>query len=524
MKKLLALLFSVLMISALCIPAFADVGGPVFREYECMVSNPDGTDLYCEHYNESTHNYDTDKEHLSYGTKLTLTGEYTGYFLQEIVIPEGEKGVGYVSLGKKNGYVSMADIAVLNNQNYKTDITKYSIPQKKRVVPDEGIDILSGPSKLFDVTGRFEKDEIITITHIENETNCYFYAKGNGKEGWIYYYPFDGNYTLSSLVSTSDYTGKIIVNTNNVHLKNVYAEGDSYDEQELSESIPIGTELTFTEFLENPKDAEAYTEYNGIKGWVTFDGQYPGAYTSWVITYRDSYMISSDDAYVYTERGDIESKTDKVIPAYTFLRSYADYYVLYTDDDSDMENCYAWSLVDYEGEQCWTASRMRSVSRTSSYPKITLRNGTLPIYTLPDKASEQIGTLEAGKKVQSYCSLFYDESFYYIIDGDTAGWIQMDYEKMDEDYLDASPLFRSFDAFINPDKENKAEEEEEEKEETGAVGAPVSEESVTEKTTAENIKAPTEPKKIIIACLIGAAILAATAAVTAILISRKKKG
>ncbi len=241
MKKILGLLICLLMIPMI---ANADMGGPVIKEYDAIIINPNGVKT-------------TDGKIIPYETKILVNGEVSDDF-----------NVIYVTFEYDGDYhrAPLTDIRPLQDIVKPTNdekIDSKTLP-KLYVYAEEGVKIYNGPSQAYKAV-----DIIIptgTILEYEYATDefLWVYVTYKEKSGWI-------------LVSNSIYNGDAGVAKHVTFNVLTAAEKKLLDKPgekgKTIGTVPAETKLIVTDY--NDIGYEGYTSggyyyvsYNNQKGWV----------------------------------------------------------------------------------------------------------------------------------------------------------------------------------------------------------------------------------------------------------------
>lgn len=307
----LAIILSVLWIEAV----HADMSGPELREFEIVVVNPNGVDYYDYQGNVSGH--------LNKDDTVLVLYEYNKKYTIGV-----EKQAEYGSTHHILGYISnLEGFSIVQEEVDPTKltddktITKYDSAQKAKVYADDGVDILKGPSSVYDKVGHIKKGTEITFKYsidtIGNATHIY--VEYNGVKGWVeileekvllenknqYIFRTDlstacGTIPKNSITTpaytTDGWSHKALFEYNGCEfLHNVFRDDDIiyihpvnkvlgvdvslYEYGETTSSvlatIPTGTEITVLGSNDYPiaENNILYVEYNGVRGWIISDGE-----------------------------------------------------------------------------------------------------------------------------------------------------------------------------------------------------------------------------------------------------------
>ena len=178
-KKII--LFLAIIISVLWIEAvYADMSGPELRQFEVVVTSPDGIDYY--DYKESV------SGHLNKDDIVVVMYEYNGKY--EIGEREKNQYGGHNTLGhinSLNGFSIVEEEVDPTKLSDDNTITKYDTPQKAMVYVEEGVDVYSGPSTVYKKVGHIKKDTKLTYKYaVATYGNVtHIYVSNEGVKGWV---------------------------------------------------------------------------------------------------------------------------------------------------------------------------------------------------------------------------------------------------------------------------------------------------------------------------------------------------
>ena len=181
MKKII----KYLLLTILFIPCIikADMGAPMIRPYEMVVTNPNGIDYYGYDNNMN----EVIKGHLNKDDTFTVEYEYDTVY--NIIINKNE----YASLHSLDGTIPLKDeikpeIEVNNsNENTAGIIKAITSNNEALVYADEGVDIKKGPAKGYTTIGHIEKGKTIKYNYYYDDGTgiISIYVDYNGIKGWV---------------------------------------------------------------------------------------------------------------------------------------------------------------------------------------------------------------------------------------------------------------------------------------------------------------------------------------------------
>lgn len=434
MKKLCALILSAIIIFALCIPAFADLGEPYFRSYQAKVINPNGAKNAAYSYN------DTEYEPIPYDTVINVTGEYNS------------ENKFYVSTNYEGNYyqILLSDIQKINNGEDTSTAFKLDKPFTVIVLNKDGLPIRKGPADSYDSIGIIPNNSEITIEYgVKSESNLLPWAylpDYNGISGWVNVYLFDSDSLAVKIDEYSEYSGKLITVDDGVRLlkKPEYIYDDLETESDnsyISDPIPTGIELTFDYYIDNVKSIFAHTEYNGVTGWISADEWFNGINDNQIATgIKNEILCCCPDSFtIYTEPFNSGEATGVAIPSQTELISdmvCRKTISLETGEFIDSDEGLDWEQiaqvnsyrVKYNGIEGWITSDYRndnSILQKYEEGKC-IACEELTVYSEADDNSEIAGTIAPNEEFTcsySFWNSDCDPSFRYAECGDINGWI-----------------------------------------------------------------------------------------------------
>lgn len=180
MKRIIVLLIVLLSFFTIN-TVYADMSAPEMRAYEVVVTNPNGVDYY---------KWDgTVAGHLNKGDKVYVMYEYNGEYTLGVNTNkygfETKESLGEVkSLDGFELVESEVDPSILSDD--KT-ITTLDGERFAKVLAEDGVDILKGPSNAYEKVGHIKKDTILKYKYVINsfDSTTHIYVDYDGVKGWV---------------------------------------------------------------------------------------------------------------------------------------------------------------------------------------------------------------------------------------------------------------------------------------------------------------------------------------------------
>ena len=538
MKKTASLIMAICMALLLTVPAFADGRGPAFTSYDVVCTKD--TPYYRE-------NWERDgamekKGTFPAGSTLTVEYEYE---------TDGET-YGWVSLGHGDDqewmYVRISDVELKNDTYLPENAQKLPQSHSVRVIAKGGVTLYAGPNTKYDKVLTIPRGAKLTYS-FGNDSDDYYrtwaYVTYLNKSGWIYVYASDTKNGLAELPQ-SDQNAEIWVLSDDVKMY----DGISFGNMEDELSDDWGPDA-IKERHEEPdrvvgtlKQGNKYTyRYSHGQDYGTWYYVTAGLRSGWVFMSDANSRVAAATTQQRQSRfltfKPIKLKlreapnakaggTTVSIAGNTPLGSeyYAEndydtfYYTTiqgqsgwYSREDAD--KCSAYKL---DPEDVYHGYYNRNESKTAA-----------PIYKDILSRGKAVGKIPAGSLFTPLYYGSYEQMvdaehseytwFYYVRYNDVKGWV------------DEQDLW-------TPDEEDAVETEEEWEDETDwdeeeweeDTGWDEEEEEWEDETDWEDAyddvydapKSGLSPMQIVLVCVGGAVILALTAAVTLLLIRRKR--
>lgn len=533
MKRIIAVFISAVLALCACVPAFADMDGPAFTNFDVVVTNILGTYMF-------DYGLDGVNGFLPKDTVVTINGEY------EI---EGEEYYS-IKYNDKYGYIKVSDTA-LTEEVYAPEKGYKLEEETKSIVISKGLYMYKGPSEKFENMGvEIPVGTVLTYQYANAEYNApWAYVTYNGVSGWVYVYEYgEAYYCATPFEDDSIYSGDLYVVLEGVRLTDIpeNPEYEQYRSEEektgvkyVSKEIPVGTRLEFADYYyKNAKSIWVYTEYNGVKGWVETDTDGNGGlYNNTAIGMDGSYYVwQKDGVPVYGKAGDTSSEVIGKLEKGEFVQTkYAAHNIEVLDvDDNPNDSMYnetmivhkSWYGIEFDGEIGWIYSNFTdkdegyvSLRQWNFGPTNTV-NKEVVLYSEMDKNSEVIATVPASSVViaiaetEDYVLVDYDGKTGYLAVGSL---VEKDWEEYESDNY-------SFEDYFSGTKAEETTLPE------ATTATQVAEEITESQSDAETTAATEEtksegftPAQIAIFCGAAAVVIALTAAVTIVLVNKKKK-
>lgn len=449
MKKLVSLFIALVLALGCVVPAFADMDGPFFLNYEAVIINPNGA--------EFSRWFNSKQEEITIpsGTVVMVTGEYEDKGQTE----------AFCTYGQYSGTVLLSDIAKLNEKVGPEKAYKLKTPQTRICVNEKGAPIRKGPSESYDEIGRIPYKTKLKIDYVVNSGGAddgfgpdysWSYITYNGVTGWVDTMQMYQNYDfVTSVDDNLVYTGEVLT-LEDVRLTAKPDRVDEYnDNYYISGKIPKNTTLYFEYLYNGIKDNYAFVEYNGAKGWLYLDEclGYTQDFISSTVVGKRGCVIAMDKSGVklYTEPLGKGSFTGKTLP-YNEIAVF----------DMMAENSYETGEYDCIFEETFrvTVDGVTGwVTTIDTSPSLAFNVGwhgglaefiakrEIFVYSEPNVSSEIIATIQNGGK---YFEIFYSygSDFDYVKYGKTTGWVCTDPDDYDYDWTHEAK-FSSVDEFVN---------------------------------------------------------------------------
>ena len=537
MKRIISIIIAVLTMLTAFVPAFADGGGPVYVSFEAVVTDRLGAAVYDPNWDFGSNAVMViTGERVPYDAVCEITGEYSVGGEQYYYVVYEEKEI--------YGYVKESDVKNVSDSVSYTKDDKLDQPINIMVLEDTYL--RKGYSKMFDTVGNVIKAGTkLTINYMVGD--LYFtswgYVSYNGTEGWIDLRTNEEDCPVAFSVSDkNNIPSEIYVVEDEVKL----TLNPEYDESEkenafVSGTIPKGTKLTPKFYKRDYFRFYFYTEYEGIKGWLTYADDIFGD-EKWdnkiAIKRTEEFVVMAKNIPVYEECGNESSNVLGVVKKNTIIQTYFTYANRRFLNGDPVDGYVDWYAVKINGKQGWIPVEDYGTELFYAYnvPKLRVTKSTAIIYENGDLNSRQKGVIPIGKEVLSFAS---DDTYRFVDYNGIRGWVNYKaFEDYDYDIHWKVSYDEYFDGKYTPEylyelrtgekpmtdiatEPETTVEKETEVESVQTTQAETTEETVTEK--AEEAKsASMTPVQITFSCIAGALILAATAAVSIVFIKKKK--
>lgn len=519
----------------LAVPAFADGRGPAFTSYDVVC--PKETLYYQE-------NWDKDgvmekKGAVPAGTVLTVSYEYE------------RDGVMYgnVQIGQDEdadwGFIRLSEVQMKNEEYLPENAQKLSRPHSVRVIGRGGIPMYAGPNKKFEKVATVPRGTKLTYNYGNDEEDDYrtwAYVTYLGRSGWIYVYASDTKNGVAELPDTDK--AEIWVLEDGVQMFDGISFGNI--ESEISDNL----DGEYIKELHEEPDRVVGTLEKGKKYSYRYShGQDFGVWyyvtaglrTGWVFMSHGISRIAVTTAEVdqgqymafkafklkLREAPDENANGTTVnVPKNTVLRSeytanqYESYYYATIQGQS------GW----YSQEDAYKGCAYKLYDYYHGYDNKNDSSTPAPIYSDIVTQQKQVGKIPAGSLFKP---LYYgdyevkigeDEGdwvyFYYVRYNDVTGWV------LEEDLREPFVEEETTEPEEEEDEYEEWEEEETwDEEEWVEDEADEWDEDSTIDFTPDSLlqQRQRSPLQIVLICVGGAVVLALTAAVTLLLVRRKRK-
>ena len=511
MKKFVTVILALVLGLCSFIPAFADIEGPAYAEFDVIVINSDGAKFYDEEYNIEIKNYEL------FATEIILPND-------SIVTAKGEfefEGTDYFSVdyNDNHGYIKADDVTIVNDVFTIENSYKFDQPQQFIVI-DEGVFMHKGPSEHFETVGEeIEVGTVFTYQYVNSYSNGpWAYVTYKGVSGWVYFFQYGYTYKCAiPFDAKSIYSRDLYVVDDGVRLTDIpdSPEFDVSEAEYITDDIPVGTKLEFDDYYyDQVKTLYVYTEYNGVKGWVGTDSYHNvGAENNTAIGKTGIYYVWQKDGLdVYSKPGD---KSSEIISKLEYGQLIETKYVAenYIETDNGLEH-YSWYGVEINGQLGWFITEYSSEDEGCfDYFRIVKNktvNNEVNVYKEQSKDSEVLATVPANQEVirlgsaYDYILVDYNGIIGFVDNNDL---IELEWDEEEMNTLTPAEYFGKVSDETTTEIYDIAVPES-------------SSEAVTETESNGSKYTPTEFTAI---CVIGAVAVALTALVVIILINKKKK-
>ncbi|MBQ7542401.1 MAG: hypothetical protein IJT44_08955 [Clostridia bacterium] len=539
MKRILAAVFVICMMLAIRVPAFADGRGPAFTSYDVVCSK--ATTYYVR-------DWDNDGAWKKGGTvpagaSLTVRYEYE------------QDGVmyGVVQLTEDEwAYFRLSDLDVKDDAYLPSNDEKLPEPRTVRVIAKSGVPMYAGPNKKFSKTMTIPRGAKLTYSY-GNDSSDYFrswaYVTYLGRSGWIYVYATDMENGVAE-VPPADEKAEIWVMDDGVKMFDGTSFGNIEDEfsdewgKELKKerhapadrvvgTLEKGKRYTYRYFHEYDLGTWYYVVAGLRSGWV-FQKDYDSRVASPEIYGNGGYFSFKTIRLKLRETPD--EKSDSVSVTIEKNTALNPEFVFHSNDEIYYYETIGGRSGWYTHEEIGT-STARTISpyyyEESGLGAGNERDEAAPIYDDILKKGKPIGHVPAGSYfdtlyVGDYRRTVDDVTewtmFYYVQYDGVSGWVDVDdirrpYEEEEaeeeEDLLEEDVSEEETDVWEDETFEDEALDDEYEFEDEAYEPEPY----VSDALPSGGLS----PIQIVLCSIGGAAALALTAAVTLLLIRRRRE-
>lgn len=326
MKKNLKTISKYLLLLILLVPCFvkADMGTPMFTEYQVRVTNPNGT------------------------TAVDYDGKEAGTFkYDEIITVHYEKIINNELYGG-----TFQKLVKLNDTKLVTDfvdLEKFKKERKQKYYVFDDTNVLyKGPSKTY---GKVEPETTLkqgSTIETEYYDELWSYVEQDGVKGWVYTYtytytygaPYEDQPGIARFLSPYDQKIKTL---NEMKLYK------SPKEKEVVATIPKDVEPEFIYvYAVEPRNPYYYVSYNGKEGWMKIDAieLEEGSYTNALYYPQEKHTYTVDNNDGITMHKDYNSASE-------VLETISNNTLLNVKYELRGNYIWAWYQVEYNGKTGW---------------------------------------------------------------------------------------------------------------------------------------------------------------------------
>lgn len=494
MRKLLSALLIVSLVFALAVPAFADVDGPIFREYDVVVTSLLGAVMYDEEYsdfNGGTFYMAPSLNVVPYDTVVTVFGEYS------------HDDTIYLSIehNDKFGLIKSEDVVMLKES--MTPQEGYKLDSKETVYLYLETNIYKGPAKAYDkLSTVIPADTVVSFQYVNAEDYSWAYVNYQGAKGWIYVYSHttaSGSPSAASEFDTIDVPyriGKLLV------IKPAMAlhKSPDTDSPKVVTNLPAGTESTYVYAANNDTGNWSLLTYNGKTGWLLLNGEDS---MNVAYGYKDYsvLIINENGVEMYSEPSSTSKLTGDTIAKGTVLDCDFKY------DEWCEQGIVSWYRVSSGGKVGWIPDEAGVAEKETNIMKA---EAPVKLYAEPRTSSQVLATLAKGNTFNTEYHYIDEDSpeydyWYRTTINSVSGWVcDRDEYRYIADYVPVTEV-------TSPEGDTTQESSAvSEQESTAAAGATTASRGLT-------------PRRTAVVCVSAAVAVAITAAVVIILTNKKKK-
>lgn len=373
MKKNLKTISKYLLLLILLVPCFvkADMGTPMFTEYQVRVTNPNGT------------------------TAVDYDGKEAGTFkYDEIITVHYEKIINNELYGG-----TFQKLVKLNDTKLVTDVVdlekfKKERKQKYYVFDDTNV-LYKGPSKTY---GKVEPETTLkqgSTIETEYYDELWAYVEQDGVKGWVYTYtytfgaPYEEHAGMAYLAE--DYRNDLSLIGKTINEVNLYK---SPKEKEviatISKDTDIEVEIKYF-YNDEPYSPYYYVSYNGKEGWMKYGTKIEGITYYTLLSYPNgTYTVDNNDGISMYKDYNSTSEILETIPHNTILNVK---YVLGAPQ--------GWSLyqVEYNGKIGWVKGEKVKVEINESITPNPEENPSVPDEELDQEENLPITNEQEEEKI-----------------------------------------------------------------------------------------------------------------------------
>lgn len=329
MKKNLKKILGILLLLTLFIPCFvkADMGAPMFTQYEVRITNPNGTMA------------------LDIDGKEVETIKY-----DEIIKVVYEKIIeNELYVGDYNKLVKFSDTKLVTED---VDLEKFKQGRKQKYYVFDNTNVLyKGPSKTY---GKVEPETTLkegSIVETQYYDQLWAYVEQDGVKGWVYKYTynFEAPYEEKTgmALSMENYYDRKDNTRKTLNEIKIYKNPK---EKEVVTTIPKDTDFEIIYFYaDEPRFPYYYISYNGQEGWIKSEKIEIEGYSFYNMLEHPSYKYivnNVNGALMYKEYNST-SEVLETIPKNTELDIKYGLMGHYN---------FSWYQVEYNGKIGWVKS------------------------------------------------------------------------------------------------------------------------------------------------------------------------
>lgn len=518
-RNLIVVLFITIMVlfSAFCTFASADMGSPVFTEYLVTVNNPKGAkakySIWNSKLNKDFYHYLT----IPDGTTLKVISE------------EYSKGKLLLTADYDDYRVSFSsnDVIIIKDSIGKSETRKIEEPFHLVVINEKGAALRKGPSEAYKEIVNIPYGTKITCDLMQKELSdveSWGYIEYKGYEGWIHLAEYGYGFDFAEY-NTTGIPNEAMVIADGVRLSlypdNVGEYSAIKDNRYVSKVIPSGTILKFDITYNQAKQFFALTEYNGVKGWLLAGEFYNGGGYAQQCAIKGTVTIisiSKDKIKLFSkpyEKGEFLGEyLDYNVPIVADMSAY-DYSQEYEDNEyGESYKSIGTYRVKINGKVGWVTSEYIA----DGVEETVFAGKDLKMYSEPDTKSKALTVIPSSSGFQIRClgnKIGDDFYYFYITYNNKPGWVICSYKDILFENPKAETELAKSTTELSENNQNEILSEDN--------NTDITEKITTELSTGESVSEKTSPKSLIITCVSAAVIICISAVAVFVFINKKKK-